>query len=62
MGNTWAVSIWVKNEYLNDGSYHSARYYSGESFWEAVYYFFKARETGSGCISLEYRGNNKKVK
>lgn len=54
MGNTWTATVWLKSDF--DGTYGNQAYHQGESFWSALYHFFKARKTGAGCISLQYRG------
>ena len=54
MGNTWTITVWKKSDF--NGEYGNEIFWQGESMLSAFINFFSARSTGSGCISLQYRG------
>lgn len=55
MGSKWQVSIWIKDEWCQDGNYYWKTLYSGESMMKAFYEYLKAMKMNTGCIKLEHR-------
>ena len=54
MGSKYEVTIWVYDEVSMTGK--EKRFWAGESFIAALWNMRKAKKTGSGCISLLWRG------
>ena len=53
MGNTWTVEVWRYSD-LYEG-YRDELFWQGESFFQALLQFRRAKKTGSGCIKLYWR-------
>lgn len=55
MGAKYTVSAW--GEHFGKGTgYHNLTGYQGSSLVRAVWYMWKARRKGFGCVTLEVRG------
>ena len=58
MGNTWEVNKWAQYGEgwgTMTGKWHDELVYGGESFLKAVWYFYKTKRSGVGCVKLEWR-------
>lgn len=53
MGNTYEVQVWAKD--IGGGySYHN--FWSGESFFKAIWNMRKAKKQGFGCVTFHWIG------
>ena len=52
MGYKFTIYVWVKNEF---DSYEYVEHWSGNNPFVALYQLYLAKNTGAGCIKLEWR-------
>lgn len=52
MGTTWEVTVWK----AGDDHWRHQTYWMGNNIFTAVYAYIKAMHSGSGCVSLVWRG------
>lgn len=55
MGNTWEVWGWVEQPDGELRRYDYISFYSGESFFGAVWAAIQMKRQGVGCVKVEWR-------
>lgn len=56
MGSTYEVWALMRDGNPHTDEYHYERVYEGESWDDALSAMHRAKESGSGCVKLEWRG------
>ncbi len=54
MGNTYEVSIYVKDSYAKYG-YSYQNVYRGESYLKMLWVAWQQKRKGIGCVKMEWR-------
>lgn len=55
MGNKWVVTVWGQWDAEHSDKYSHREFYRGESMLGALWAFWRHRNAGTGCVTLEYR-------
>ena len=55
MGNKFEVWAYSPCEEYGDNCYAYNQFWRGQSLLKALWNFYKAKKTGSGCVKLEWR-------